>query len=207
MKPFVDEAGDRALRAAIKAIEARSAVEVVIAIRHHSGSYLHADLIAGIVAGWAALAFMLFSPFDFSLMSILIDPAVAGALVGLVHTQLPASRRWLTPRSRRRQRVAQAARATFFDKGVRRTRDRTGVLVYASLLERMVEVVADSGVVDAVDADAWRRTVTEIERTLADAMNAVALAGAIEALGPVCERALPRAADDENELPDEVCAP
>ena len=45
-KRFVDDAAVAKFTEAIKAVEAESSVEVVIKVRHHSGSYLHADLIA-----------------------------------------------------------------------------------------------------------------------------------------------------------------
>ena len=54
MAKFMDDAGKEAFGQAVRAIENRSSAEVVVAVRHHSGSYVHADLLAGIlVGGWA----------------------------------------------------------------------------------------------------------------------------------------------------------
>lgn len=206
-KRFINDEAKRAFKGAIEAIEACSSAEVVIAVRHHSGSYLHADLIVGMVTGFAALAFMLFSKFEFSLSSILIDPVIAGALFGLLDTQLPTLRRWITPRRARQRRVLQAARAAFYEKGIRLTKDRIGILVYISLLERAVEVVCDTGVRNAVPSTEWTLKTAQIEATLRHTMDAMQVARKVEELKVICEACLERSEDDVNELPDEVSAP
>jgi putative membrane protein len=204
MKRFASEDAKRAFTDAIEAIEARSAAEVVIAVRHHSGSYLHADVITGGAVAIAALAFVLFAPFEFSLWSILIDPIVAGLAAGWLSTQLPWLRAALTPRARRDARVEHDAHAAFFAKGVRLTRDRTGVLGYVSLLERRVMIVPDVGVARVVPPRLWADAVGECERVLQAELDGVAVARALAALGDVCEPVLPRGDDDVNELADEV---
>jgi putative membrane protein len=205
-KGFVTDEAKTALADAIKAIERRSAAEVVIAVRARSASYLHADLMFAILGGLVTVGFLLYSSWSFPLWSFLVDPILVGALFGLLSSQLAPLRRWLTPQAVREEWVARAARATFFEKGVRHTADRTGILVYVSLTERHVELVADSGVENAVDPRDWAQKVARIQQVVADGGDGVALAAAIERLGDTLEPALERAHDDINELPDEVCA-
>ncbi|MCA9686823.1 MAG: hypothetical protein KC457_31950, partial [Myxococcales bacterium] len=133
MAAFLSEHGKQALRGAIEAVEARSCAEVVIAVRDHSGSYLHADLITGGLAAVASVAALLYAPVDFALPWFLIDPLVVGVLVGVLASRLPGLRRLLTPASARAARVQVGAQAAFFARGVRRTRQRVGILVYISL--------------------------------------------------------------------------
>ena len=208
---FVSDAGKKAFVAAIQSVEGCSCAEVVIAVRHHSGSYLHVDVILAALAALGTLAFTLFSSLEFSLWSILIDPPLAGLAIFALSTQLPGVRRLLTPPGARRRRVATAARAVFFEKGVRMTQDRIGILIYLSLLERAVELVADAGVKKAMAGaphhDRWTLACQRIEDTLRKTMDPVAVAKEIERLGDVCEPALPRSDDDVNELADEVSAP
>jgi len=204
-KRFVNDAAIAKFTEAIKAVEAESSVEVVIKVRHHSGSYLHADLIAGIVLGVAALAFMLFSErFHFSLMALLIDPILVGIGGGFVSTQLPAVRRWLTLPRARRKRVIEAARAGFFLRGVRHTSDKTGILVYASLLEKDVMLVCDRGVTEAITRQELAAEEDRLRKTMHSDFRGVALADAIAELKTVCGQRLPRREDDVNELPDQV---
>ena len=201
---FLSEAATEALSGAIKAIESRSSAEVVITVRAESARYGHVGFVCGLVAAFGALAFLLYSPYDFSYWSLLLDPLVVGLLVGFGCWRVGTLRRWLTPGALGRAEVLRAAQATFFHKGIRNTCGRTGVLVYISVLERRAEVLADSGVVAAVmDAD-WDRAVAAIQGAVERGEDGVAAARLITALGELLEPALPRAEDDVNELPDEV---
>jgi putative membrane protein len=100
--------------------------------------------------------------------------------------------------------VSSAAKATFFDLGVANTRGRTGVLVFVALEERRIEVVADSGVLTAVDRAQWNARVMATAAVpehagMAD-QGVEALAQAIEGLAPALRHTLPRREDDVDEL-------
>src|SRR6185295_11025175 len=112
-QPFLTEESKAALAEAVRAVESCSSAELVVAVRPCSGSYLDADLAAGILAGWAALAVLLYSRWTFGLLWFLIDPVVVGALAGLAVSRSDLARRALTRRRARRRRVESAARVTF----------------------------------------------------------------------------------------------
>ena len=97
MKRFVSDQAVEAFADAIREVEAESSVEVVVAVRHHSGSYVHANVLVGAAAAVATSAFLLFSPYEFSLLSLWLEPPLVGGLLGAFVTWLPAVRRWLTP--------------------------------------------------------------------------------------------------------------
>jgi len=200
---LVGDESRAALKAAVESIEAGSSAEVVVAIRPCSGSYRGADLTFGFFLAELALGLILFLPQEFWLETIPIDLALFFVLGAVVAAHSPWLRRGLTRERTRRARVLAAARATFVERGVLRTRGRTGILVYVSLLERRVELVADAGVPEEAMGEPWRRAVAGLEAAL-DAPAATAFAAALRELGPPLARALPRADDDENELPDEV---
>jgi len=204
-RPFLTDAAKAALLDAVRAVEARSAAEVVVAVRERSGSYLHADLVAGIVAANLVLFYQLFSPWEFSLPVIQVAPTGVGLLVGLATSITPWARRALTPRRTREAMVRTAARATFVDKGVAGTRARTGILIYVGVLERTAEVVADVGVTRAVPADRWAAATARVSQSARHGDGAD-VAAAVAGLTDVLAAALPRSADDVNELADEVGA-
>jgi putative membrane protein len=205
MRRFLTDESKTAFTDAVKAIELRSCVEVVVAIRRRSASYVHANFIVGILAAIGTLYFVLYSDYEFGLASILLDPILAGIVVGALSIAFQPLRRWLTPSSMVNRIVRHSAEATFFEKGVRHTRDRIGILVYVSLLERRVEVVADTGVVEAVPKRKWDQAVAKIQAAVSTGRGE-AVAQAMNAIGDVCEPVLERSDDDINELPDEVCA-
>lgn len=199
---FLDAAARAAFTAAIEDIERGSATEVVVAVRRRSARYIHANVIVGAAAAFAGLAAMLFSAHEFALGSILIDPFVVGGLAGAVVELLPDVKRWLTPRAARQRAVLAAARAAFVERGVHRTRDRSGLLVYISWLEREVAMVADSGIERATSTE----TRTAAARAMSDAIRGggAAVARELARLAPALAAAMPCRADDINELPDAI---
>ncbi len=204
-KRFLTDQAKQALLGSIKAVEGRSSAEVVIAVRARAASYLHVDLIVGMIAGLAALTFILYSSYEFPVWSILVDPILFGVVLGFAGSRIPVLRRLLTPRKVREAWVARDARATFCEKRVRMTRDRTGILIYVALTERRLEVIADTGVEAAVHPDSWRKALAPIAAAVARGEDGVAVAAEITRLGDVLEPVLERSPDDVNELPDEVC--
>ena len=204
MSDLASEDGKAALIAAAQAIEAASDAEVVIAVRPQSGTYRDADLIAGITAALGTLAFQLFSPWEFELVWIFVETVVVGAAGALLSMRIPALRRLLTSEVRRREAVRTAAHALFHEKGIAGTTRRTGILIYMSLLERLAEVVPDSGVIARVEATAWARRVAAIQDVVAHGAAATTVAEAISALKPILAEKLPRTAGDVDELTDEM---
>jgi putative membrane protein len=205
-RKFLDAAARAAFMRAVEAIEQVSAVEVVVAVRRRSAAYLHANVAVGAAIAIAGLAAMLYSDHVFALISILIDPFVVGAAAGAVVELLPAVKRLLSPRGLRQREVLRAARATFVERGVHRTRDRSGLLVYISWLEREVAVVLDSG----ADAGIERALPAEIHADAVRSLTAAipgggaAVARQLERFAPALAAAMPRREDDVNELPDAI---
>jgi len=193
-----------ALAEAVQTIELASSAEVVVVMRPNSTPALAPCALAGALGGLLGLAFMLFSPWEFSFEAMWVDTLVAGLFGALVCRRFTGLRRWLTPRSLALNGVAQAAKAEFLDRGITETRDRTGVLVYVSQIERRASVVADRGVHACVESEAWQAAVADIKRCVQDHQDGVRLAEYVRALGPILASALPRRDDDINELSDGV---
>ena len=197
---FLDDEARRAFEQAIVAIERDSAIEVVVAVRRKSARYLHANLIVGALVAFVGLAAMLFSTYLFSLTAILVDPFVVGLAAGALVELLPPVKRLLTPRAVRDRSVHRAARATFVERGVHNTIDRSGLLVYISWLEQEVALVPDSGLVTAFTPDAIAAAEAELDAVMPS--GGAAVARALEQLAARMAKAMPRRPDDRNELPD-----
>jgi putative membrane protein len=199
---FLDDEARAAFARAVEAIEAVSAAEVVVAVRRRSYAYRHVNTTIGILVAFAGLAAMLFSSHPFGLVSILIDPFAVGLAAGAIVELLPAVKRVLTPYAQRRMHVHRAARATFLERGVHATRDRSGLLVYISWLEQQVALVPDLGLSRALPAEALLR----MEQALTAEMRhgGAAVATALEQLAAELRDAMPVAADDIDELSNSI---
>jgi putative membrane protein len=199
---FLDAEARTAFAHAVTTIEDSSAVEVVVAVRRASGTYRHANVIAGVVLAFAGLAAMLFADHTFGLVSILVDPFVVGLLGGALVELLPAVKRALTSTARLRASVRQAARATFVERGVHATTGRSGVLVYISWLEQELALIPDLILASSLPEGAIDTAETALRAKMGSGGAAVAVE--LERLAVQMGVAMPHQADDVNELPDAI---
>jgi putative membrane protein len=203
-RSFYEERAKRDAKAAVVEIEAQTSAEIVVCLRHESSAYRDADYLFGFLVSLGALVTMLFVDHPFVLGSFPVG-AVAGFVFGaLAAAHIDPIRRMLVFPARRITAVRTAARAAFVELGVSRTHGRTGILLYVSVFERRVEVVPDLGIDPRALGPGWKTAVAALERSLTLGPDLDRFLGAMRALGPVLGHALPRAADDVNELPDEV---
>ena len=72
--------------------------------------------------------------------------AVVAAGLGFLAASWPPLRRALAGREAMARAVRRAAEAAFTREGVFETRDRTGILIFLSLLEHQVVVLPDTGI-------------------------------------------------------------
>ncbi len=203
MHPFATEAARARLQAAADRVERESSVEVVITVRPASVDLRSIELLGGAACALAVLLFTLFAPPTFSLIAIAIATVVAFGAGAAAMAAAPGLRRNFASQARLRDGVRQAARACFVELGVHGTRDRTGILVYISLAEERVALVADLGVHAAMAQGLaiLAEPIEAVGRT--DGFDAAAveqLAAAIEGLGAGVRHNLRRAEDDLDEL-------
>lgn len=117
---------------------------------------------------------------------------------------LPPVRRALTPASLKAERVHRAAMEQFLGHGLHATRDRTGILLFASLAEHRAEVIADEGIYSAAPNAVW----DEVVALLVGGLKRDDIAGGFEAAvarcGEILAEHVPPRADNPNELPDRL---
>lgn len=197
---FKDEAKKRAM-GAVKAAEAQTSAEFVIAVRKRSGDYRASDYHFGFLGFSLMFAYMMITPREFTIGAMALDSVLAFVLFTLLSANVSAVRRLLVRKSKRAENVLRAGRATFYELGISRTSGRNGVLVFVSAFERACEIVPDVNI-DPKNADF--AAACEAVKTAARGMDLEAFLKGVEALGAALGKTMPRQADDVNELPDEV---
>ena len=107
-----------------------------------------------------------------------------------------------------RRRVAEAVREravrAFYEKGLYRTREETGILIFMSLLERKVWILGDRGINERIDSRFWQDLAAQLARGLREESACEALCTVVAGCGAELARHFPRRADDLNELRDEM---
>ncbi len=196
-----DQAACDRLAECVREIETRTDAELVIVVRARSGSYRHADLICGAILAYAGLLFLLFSPWIFTHYWVAIDVALLFALGAFISSRSDALRRLLTRKEERAERVRAGAAAMFYEAGIANTLNEMGVLVYLSLLERRLELIADRGVLAAVSPLEWNECVFDLHKA-GRRPQLQAMLQALGAMGALLAKCLPPTGENPNELSD-----
>ena len=196
-----DQAAGEALAQAVRDIEKNTDAEIVIVVRGRSGTYRHADYLCGAIIALIGLIFVLVSPFEFHTYWVPIDVAglfVAGAFVC---SRTDFVRRTLSTRKFRAQAVRTGAAAMFYEAGIANTSAENGLLIYLSILELRLEVIADRGILKALPALKWNNAVFELKQ-VARNPDSENLIKAVREIGDLLAQYLPPTGENPNELPD-----
>jgi putative membrane protein len=135
-----------------------------------------------------------------------VGPTALGCALGFVLAHfLPAARRLLVDARTQELCVRRRAELAFLHEEVFSTRDRTGILILVSLLERRVVVLGDAGINAAVEQREWDSIVAGIVAGIRAGAPARALVDGIGACGRLLERrGVAIRHDDTDELRDDL---
>lgn len=199
------------IKHAVEDAEKKTSGEIVPYVVEQSDDYERAVWRGASAAGSLALltflavhAFtVLWLPFTLPVVLAVIMAAF-GAGMALTHFA-PSVKRLLAGRTLLRKRVSQRAAEAFIAEEVFDTRERTGILLFVSLLERQVLVVGDSGINAHVKPEEWDDVVQSVVRGIRKGYAAAGIVEAIDKCGVLLERhGVARRADDEDELRDDL---
>lgn len=193
------------IETAVADAERRTSGEFVALLAESSAGYgavrIGVPAVAALLLPWLAMALGLGDdPMRLAQAQILLF-ALLGIALQWESLGLPLAMR-LLPERVKRANAARLAHAQFSELGIHRTTERAGVLLFVSLAEHHVEILADRGIAERVDPAAWQAIV---DRFTADARAGRIVDGylaAIEACGALLAEHFPRSPDDRNELPD-----
>jgi putative membrane protein len=224
---MLSQADLTAIAVAVQEAEARTSGEIYCVVAPESADYREVPLawaagaailapailtlggvrisVSDMIGGWSAA--QVGAAAERAVHEALIGVLVLQALlfiVVLIVASLAPVRRLLTPRGLKRERVRTRAREQFLAKNLHQTRDRTGVLIFVSLGERMAELIADDGIASKLEPRAWDPAMAALTGGLRHGRPAEGFISAIGLCAAVLERFPAPAGDNPNELPDAV---
>lgn len=208
--------------AAVKAAEARTDAEIVTVMAERSDAYHDVGLHYAVAAVFLLLATVATWPMEIAsfaesmvigwgagahvrelLALLLADSILMFLLVRYALAWMPL-RMALTPGRTKERRVRRRAVAIFRAAVEKRTRARTGVLLYLSLAEHRAEIVVDEEVARTIDPEHWGEAMALLVGHMRRGDAVTGLVEAIDRIGTVLSSFHPRSADDFNELPDRL---
>jgi putative membrane protein len=225
---FFSEEENSRIRAAVEAAEAGTSGEIVAMVVDRSDSYREAEILGAVLTS-ALLALLVEVAIQF--VSLWVSTAGWGhggqleaelVLYGVsVWTYVPLTFVLFFPlrhlfrkceplklpfvgRKRIQEAVRERAVRAFYEKGLYRTRDETGILIFLSLLEHKVWILGDRGINRKIPHEDWQGLARELSLGMKQGRVCEALCSVIASCGAELARHFPRRADDTNELTDEV---
>lgn len=99
------------------------------------------------------------------------------------------------------QEVKRAALSAFYSEGLYKTKDANGILLYISVMEQKVWILADSGISDKIDQRRWDFTIQELTTGIkTNNKTSDPICAAIDQMGQILQTHFPCQKNDTDEL-------
>ena len=216
------EAERESVADAVRRAEAQTAGEIVTILAESSDPYADVALAWSAAVALAALAALAVAPdFYLGLYDLLFadwgHQWSAGQILGLAACVAALKfggmwllmlwrplRLFLAPGPVLDRRVHARALTCFRVGAERRTRGRTGILIYLSLAEHRAEIIADESIAAKVEGEVWGEALAAMLAELKQGRLSHGLIAAVDKVAAVLAAHVPRSAEDTNELPDRL---
>ena len=217
LQKFNDAARER-VNDAVKEAEEKTLAEILPVVSRASGSYDRAEDIVGVWTGAIAVGLVWFvfqgttpgggwaaepslSVGFWTLAGVFLVAFLCGVVLA---DRVDWLRRLFVPARELEREAIVRAKTVFFDRRVYRTSRGTGILLYVTLLERRVVVLADDTIADRLS----ERALSEVRDEIVDGLKAgdlaAGLVAGIERIGNLLGTSLPAEGDQIDEVPSEV---
>lgn len=196
------------IKNAAREVELRTIGEIAVVVVDQSSHYREAEMLGGIFSGSlisliiSAVFFHASLWFYIPLSFLLFFPA------RFVFQRAPLLKEVFVGRKRKELAVRQRAVKAFYENGLYKTRENTGVLFFISLLERKVWVLADKGIHEKIRQQALNRFADMVSGGIREGHACDALCEAIKEAGELLRMHYPVTPGDVDELANGViCEP
>ena len=224
---MLTQAQHKQISDAVAAAEAKSAGEIFCVMAHEVSTYREIPFAWGagaafvlpplalLLGRWPVLITQIFSGWSADQIGV-VHSAVIEALSGYVMLQAllfvlvgaivawPPLRRILTPGFLKQHRVRQAARHHFIASGFHLTDAEPHILIFASLHDRRVEIVAHKAIHNAVGDKPWREAADAVVTGMKTDDPANGFVRAIEICGAALATHFPSDGMPRNFLPNDI---
>lgn len=192
------------LKATIHEAESRTIGEIVAMVVDHSDHYMEAEVFGGILLGSLLSLALTLLFFHSSLWSYIPLSFMFFLPCRWLFMRVKVLKKLFIGVRRKEEAVRLKAERTFFEKGLYRTKQHTGVLFFLSLFERKVWVLADKGIYEKMDQETLNRFAREVSIGIKEGRTCEVLSKSIQEIGLLLSRHFPITPDDTDELSDDV---
>lgn len=190
--------------------------EIALALTAESDSYSFWELFFAVICGVFVFAVLLpLTPYINSLLETVfwhVLPWYLPAFCGLLSflfialffalANIPAIDRFIVPYVIRHKAVYNRALRHFIESGVYSTNENSGILIFISVMEREVRIIADSGIGAKIDQLRWDTIASELSKAFKENYAAEGVLYAVEQCGKILADNFPAKKENPNELVD-----
>lgn len=211
IEKFFSDADLAAIKSSVAAQEKESSAEIVPCFVERSGTYESALWRAGVLV--FVLVFLgahivlqstriWFVPAEWEIVGAAV---IVSLLFAWSVSAVPALLRLFAGRAALERAVRSRAVQAFLEEEVFRTESRTGVLVFLSLMERNIQIIADTGLSGKIPQAEWDAVVKGMISRIRDGERGAAIVEAVQRCGALIKKhGLGAGGKNPNELPDDL---
>lgn len=196
---YLSVEGAECVEESIEEAERLTSGEIVPMMVFRSSTVGHIPLTLIFIFGFVVSVIYSFGLFEWSLWM-----GLGVVVLSLFLIRFLSSSSWvcrmLTPKKDQDAQVFQRACLELESSRVRHTKNKTGVLIFISLMERQVVVLADKAIDDHFDSFQWKDVVEVVVKGIKAKQLSEGLSEGILQCGKLLQEDFPIQKDDENEL-------
>ncbi|MBC8415931.1 MAG: TPM domain-containing protein [Candidatus Cloacimonetes bacterium] len=206
------------ISSAVKDAESKTSGEIATAIIKESYNYAVYELLFAVTVGFIYFVVMMFfvGSIENRLQSLFWDYHIGYLLIFYGFStflvialfyflgNISTIDRLIVSKKIKWQKVKERALRQFMESGVYNTKDRTGILIFISILEKRVELLADSGINEKIPQEKWQSIVDNIIKGIKKKNVTSYLIESINECGELLAQHFPIQPGDVNELTDEI---
>lgn len=187
---------------AIRAAEAGTSGEIVCVLARTSSHVTALPIllaaVAALVLPWMLVLFTAMPIYRILSLQIIVF------VVLMVILCLPRIRVALMPQRARRTIAHRVAMEQFTIRDLARKKERSSILIFVSLAERYVRIIADDGIAARVPQSHWQAAIDALVAHMRDGRIADGFVTAIDLCGNELAQHFPRAEASRDQLPDRI---
>jgi putative membrane protein len=193
-----------ALHAELASAERRTVGEVLPVVLERSDPHPGATWLAALVfLVTGSVLLYAFLPFEHPPLLLACQLALLGLGYAIARA-LPGFQRLFVSEARAAATAEEQAFQEFYRHALHETRERTGILLFVSLLERRAIVLGDTGIHARVGDEQWTRTTESLLAGIRRGSLRDGLTQAIREAAEVLASHFPWTEGDRNEVPDRL---
>lgn len=200
---FINDLDRQRIREATQQAELLTSGEIVTVITRQSDDYFFIPLLWAALLALFSLGLLHWITPEFAAKHGYLTQMTLFFVLAITFQWQPLKMK-LIPTPIKKQRASNKAHTQFHIQGVGNTKDKTGILIFVSVAEHYVEIIADQGIHQKLSSDVWQTIINNFVTLVKQGEIATGFETAIKSCGELLQQHFPVEPKDVNELPNHL---